>query len=107
MSEEAPLPRFPIPFWDADTVMCAQAFPADMDRMVMPEPRTVLERNLDDFTAAIREKSQWWLKVNNTEVVEHWRSEAAQQDVDDKTFEFALQVRKSETAVHFTRLAFN
>lgn len=87
------LPAFPVPFWDADTVMIATFSPVDMERMVMPEPRTVLERNLDGFTSAIREKTQWWIKIHSPDVVERWRLEGAQQDVDDATFEFALQVR--------------
>lgn len=93
MSEEASLPRFPIPFWDKDTVMCAGTFPADMDVMVMAEPRTILERNLDRFTQAVREKARWWEKVHTPGVIERWRFEAALQNVEEHTFDFALQVR--------------
>ena len=90
-----PVPRFPVPFWDPDTVSQTRFSPNDMEHMLLPEPRTVLERRLDGFTAAIREKPRWWEKVFNAEVVEHWRAEATQQDVDDGMFNFALQVSQT------------
>lgn len=93
MSEAASMPRFPVPFWESVDIMCAHYDVDDMQRMVMPEPRTLLEKKLDLFTATVRQKSQWWVKAHKHDVVERWRSEAAQQDVDDSTFEFGLQVR--------------
>lgn len=61
--------------------------------MVIPDPRTVLERTLDSFTSAIREKPVWWEKVFFSEIVERWQAEASQQDVDHAMFDFALQVQ--------------
>lgn len=64
-----------------------------LEEMMLPEPRTVLERKLDSFTSAIREKPLWWDKVFVCEIVERWKAEASQQDVDHAMFEFALQVQ--------------
>lgn len=52
-----------------------------------------MERELDGFAAAIRAKDQWWVKVHKHDVVQHWRSQAAEQGIGEKTFGFALQVR--------------
>lgn len=92
MPPHEPLPRFPIPFWDADTVRMGRFRPVLMEELVLHEPRTVMERELDNFTSTIRQKPSWWTKVFQSEVVQRWELEASEQGVDRKMFKFALQV---------------
>lgn len=86
-----PLPVFPSPFVDGETVRMARYTPEEVEQMVLPEARTALERELDAFTCAIREKPFWWEKVFKDDVVEHWKTEALQQELDSDMFDFGLQ----------------
>jgi len=86
-----------VPVRDSDTVSHARFWPSDMEQMLFREPRTVLERQLDGFTAAIREKLRWWVKMFNAEVVKNFRAEVARPDVDDGIFQFVLQLNPNPT----------
>jgi len=85
-----PLPEFPTPFLSSDEVSEAE-FTLESTQLI-PGPRIVLERKLDSFTSAIREKPLWWEKVFKTAIVQHWQSEAVQQEVGIQMFNFAIQV---------------
>lgn len=92
MADEGSFPRFPSPFWHSESLEMARFEEQMLKEMVLPGPRTVLERKLDSLTSTIRQKSNWWVKIFQSDVVEHWRAEAAQQDVDSAMFDFAVQV---------------
>lgn len=93
MTDQGPFPRFPSPFWASDALEEARFYEEKMKEMLLPTPRTVLERKLDSLTGSIRQKSNWWMKIFQSDVVEHWQVEAAQQDVDSTMFDIAVQVR--------------
>lgn len=92
MASQEPATQLPSPFWDQDDVAHARFRPETFKTKMIPRARTVLERTLDQFTATIRQKPRWWEKVFRNEIVQRWESEASEQDVDSKTFSFALQV---------------
>eukprot|EP00892_Ulva_mutabilis_P004381 jgi/Ulvmu1/2314/UM013_0162.1 len=91
MEVQEPKWRFPGPFVHADTLMLARFNPEEVEQLLIPTPRLVTERRLDTFTAAVREKADWWVKVHKADIVQHWKEEAAEQDVDAPMFDFALQ----------------
>jgi hypothetical protein len=55
--------------------------------------RCGLEMQLDDLTASIREKPEWWRKVELKDTVGRWKAEAADQGVAERTWHFAIQAR--------------
>lgn len=84
-------PRFPVPFLDSGTLEFARFDQSQKETMLIPEPRTVMKRRLDSFTSAIRGKADW-LKIHSPATVQHWKAEAAEQDVTNTMFHVALQV---------------
>lgn len=92
MADVEPLPKFPSPFVDGESVSMARFEPEEMEEMMLPDARTALERKLDTFTCAIREKPLWWEKVFKDDIVERWKTEALQQDMGSDMFDFGVQV---------------
>lgn len=86
------LPVFPSPFTEFEARRTSPEARRARQRLI-PTPRTVLERNLDNLTSAVREKSFWWEKLGDEGIVSRWRSEAMEQHVSAQMFSFALQVQ--------------
>lgn len=96
-----PLPVFPTPFTDFSRIRPAQ----DVTRaryLLTPTPRTVLQKKLDNFSGAVREKLCWWQKVNDEAIVSRWRGEAKDQHISAPMFEFALQVHTTAERVPYS-----
>jgi hypothetical protein len=56
-------------------------------------PRTRLEMKIDSLTASVRDKLDWWRKVEVSDIVGKWKAEALDQGVDARTCDFAMQAR--------------
>lgn len=75
----APLPKFPNPFFCPD--YADTGFPM----------RTLNEKAVDGFSAAIRVKPRWWEKVHDETIVGKWRAEFLQQNSKEALFELCIQ----------------
>jgi len=58
-------------------------------------PRTLLELNLIAVSGAIRDRSEWWNKIQHSNITNNWMQEAAQQGIGSAEFEFALTEARS------------
>lgn len=86
--------EFPSPFLDHETLMDAHFVPYEADDLMLAEPPSEIEKQLNRFTSTVREKARWWTRVHKPAVVARWKTAAAAQGVSDAMFDFALQVRR-------------
>ncbi|KAI8892376.1 hypothetical protein BC833DRAFT_644792 [Globomyces pollinis-pini] len=56
------------------------------------KPRCVMELKLLLFLATIRNKDQWWLKVQDSKIVQKWTDEAINQDYSIEIIQYAFNI---------------
>jgi Protein of unknown function (DUF4246) len=56
------------------------------------DPKTLLEKHIDAFTSALRDKENWKRKCHDRVIVQKWTEEAKQQGMSAEAVDFAMQV---------------